>query len=66
MITVSLSNLNTVRSVGMMNEMSSSILLPLTMIGWIINRIGPQPKKGGFEGAGNSTNNRPIFMRTYS
>jgi hypothetical protein len=62
MMAVSFSNLNTVRSVGMMNEMSSSILLPFTMIGWIINRIGPQPKKSGIEGSGNSSNNMPIFQ----
>ena len=58
MVTVSFSNLNTVRSVGMMKEMSLSILLPLTMMGWIINRIGPQPEKGGIEGFGNSRINR--------
>ena len=62
MMTVSFSNLNTVRSVGMMKETSSSNLLPLTMMGWIINRTGPQPKKGGIEGVGNSTNNMPIFQ----
>jgi hypothetical protein len=50
MMTVSFSNLNTVRSVGMRKEMSSSILLPLTMMGWIISRIGTQPEKGGIEG----------------
>jgi hypothetical protein len=62
MMTVSFSNLNTVRSVGMMKEMSSSNLLPLTMMGCIINRTGPQPKKGGIEAVGNSTNNMPIFQ----
>jgi hypothetical protein len=45
-----------------MKEMSSSILLLLTIMGWIINRIGAQPEKGGIESVGNSTNDRMIAL----